>query len=163
MKWIDGSERDVKGLTGEEFCEKLALDLHGDYDQWLSCADFVQDTAFLIEFDTVLAMEGIWGFLENSIGHYAPNIIRAFRAIGDDSDADILEEICRLAPPDAVRAQFLSECDQEYAISSFASSHNLTQETEEKISALSERLYLYGDSDIWPQLFAYVDGQLSQL
>lgn len=36
-------------------------------------------------------MEGIFTFLENSIGHYAPQIIQAFRAISDDNDADILE------------------------------------------------------------------------
>ena len=52
---------------------------------------------FLIAFDTELTMEGIFTFIENSIGHYAPNIIQAFRAIGDNADADTLEEICRLA------------------------------------------------------------------
>ena len=78
MRWIDGKEINIRQFTGETLCEKLATDLWGnDYDQWLKCADFIQTASFLIEFDTELTMGGIFAFLENSIGHYAPNIIQA--------------------------------------------------------------------------------------
>ena len=93
MRWIDGKEINIRQFTGETLCEKLATDLwSNDYDQWLKCADFIQTASFLIAFDTELTMEGIFAFLENSIGHYAPNIIQAFRIIGDKNDADILNE-----------------------------------------------------------------------
>ena len=72
MRWVDGSEIKIEDFTGEALCEKLASDMHGVCEQYLDCADFIQTAAFLIEFDTELAMQGIFSFLENSIGHYAP-------------------------------------------------------------------------------------------
>jgi hypothetical protein len=109
MRWIDGDKINIKQFTGETLCEKLSTELWSvDYEQWLKCTDFIQVASFLIAFDTELTMEGIFTFLENSIGHYAPNIIQAFRTIGDNTDADTLEEICCLAPPDIMRGKFLN-------------------------------------------------------
>ncbi len=163
MRWIDGNEIDIKQFTGESLCDKLAVELWGnDYEQWLKCADFIQVASFLIAFDTELTMEGIFTFLENSIGHYAPNIIQAFRAIGDNSDADILEEICRLAPPDIMRGEFLSGSNQEYDITTFNDNHEMKEEVEARIIELNEQLYLNRGFDIWPLLFAYLDKQIEK-
>lgn len=101
--------------------------------------------------------------LENSIGHYAPNIIQAFRAIGDNHDADILEEICRLAPPDVMRGEFLSGDAQEYDITTFDDNHELSEEAETRITELSNQLYLRSGIDIWSLLFAYLDEQIKKL
>ena len=43
MRWIDGSEIDPKQFTGAALCEKLAVDLHGGYDEYLNCADFIKE------------------------------------------------------------------------------------------------------------------------
>ena len=107
-------------------------------------------------------MEGIFTFLENTAGHYAPEIIKAFRTIGDTEDAEILSEICRLAPPDSIRGE-VSETHQEYEISSFQEEHILCEETVNQIEALESQLYLNTDSDIWPMLFAYLDSQIQLL
>lgn len=164
MLWIDGNEINVKQFTGEKLCEKLALELWSNaYDQWLKCADFIQTASFLIAFDTELTMEGIFTFLENSIGHYAPNIIQAFRAIGDSHDADILEEICRLAPPDVMRGEYLSRNYQTYDITVFNDNHELNEEMEAKITELNKQLYLHSGVDIWPLLFTYLDEQIKRL
>lgn len=56
----------------------------------MKCADFLQTASFLIAFDTEMTM-----------------------------DADILEEICRLAPPEIMRGEFLSDTQQEYDIITF--------------------------------------------
>ena len=164
MRWIDGSDINIKQFTGEELCEKLAMELWGnDYEQWLKCADFIQVASFLIAFDTELTMEGIFTFLENSIGHYAPNIVQAFRAIGDNSDADTLEEICRLAPPDIMRGEFLSGNHQEYEINTFNENHELKEEVAERIEELDKQLYLHSGFDMWKLLFKYLDEQLEEL
>lgn len=164
MKWIDGNELNIKVFTGEALCEKLATELwNNPYDQWLKCADFIQVASFLIAFDTELTMEGIFTFLENSIGHYAPNIIQAFRTIGDNSDADTLEEICRLAPPDIMRGEFLSESYQEYYITTFNDNHEIKVEVKEKIIELNKQLYLNRGFDIWPQLFKYLYKEIEKL
>lgn len=163
MRWIDGNEINIKQFTGEELCEKLATELWGNtYDQWLKCADFIQNASFLIAFDTELTLEGIFTFLENSIGYYAPNIIQAFRAIGDNTDADVLEEICRLAPPDVMRGEFLSGDYQEYDITTFDDNHELNEEVETKITELNKQLYLYNGIDIWSLLYTYLDEQIKK-
>ena len=88
MQWIDGNEIDFKQYTGEKLCEKLSLEMWNccKVEQWPSWVDFIQVAYFIIAFDTEVTMEGIFTFLENSIGHYAPQIIKAFREIGDDND-----------------------------------------------------------------------------
>ena len=164
MQWIDGGEIDIKQYTGESLCEKLAAEMWNyGTDQWLKLPDFIQAAYFLIAFDTELTMEGIFTFLENDIGHYAPEIIRAFRAIGDNSDADILEKICQYAPPDIMRGEFLEGEHQEYEITSFDSSHELKEEVVERIVELDRKLYLHTDFDIWELLFQYMDRQIAML
>lgn len=162
MRWVDGSEIELKPFTGETLCEKLIAELHSDYDQYLTWADFLQTAAFLMEFDTELTMNGIFTFLENSIGQYAPNIIQAFRRIGDHDDADILEEICRLAAPDSMRRECRGKISRAYTVTSFDDTHEMTEEAENRISELKEQLYLYRDFDIWPLLFRYLDEQIEK-
>ena len=163
MRWIDGTDLDIKQFTGETLCEKLAMELWGNsYDQWLECDNFIQTASFLIAFDTELTMEGIFTFLENSIGHYAPHIIQAFRTIGANSDADALEEICRLAPPELMRSEFLNGDHQEYEITTFQDDHEMTEEVEERIIELNEQLYLNSGFDIWKPLFRYLDEQMEK-
>ncbi len=159
MQWIDGSDIDIHQYTGETICEKLSLEMWGccKMEQWSSWADFIQVAYFIIAFDTELNMEGIFTFLENSIGHYAPQIIQAFRAISDDNDADILEEICALCPPDIMRGEFLENGHQEYEINCFDDDHELKEEIIERIEELERSLYLNTNFDIWKLLFGFVD------
>lgn len=164
MRWINGSDIDIKNMTAETVCEKLTQELWNyERSQWLKLDDFIQDAAFLIDFDSELQMEGIFTFLENSIGHYAPNIIKAFRAIGDNNDADILSEICSLAPPDIMRGEFLEKDYQEYDISSFNDDHELCEEIADKIEQLESKLYLNTGFDIWQLLFHYLDSHIQIL
>lgn len=165
MQWIDGSDIDIHQYTGETLCEKLSLERWGccKMEQWSSWADFIQVAYFIIAFDTELNMEGIFTFLENSIGHYAPQIIQAFRAISDDNDADILEEICALCPPDIMRGEFLENGHQEYEINCFDDDHELKEEIIERIEELERSLYLNTNFDIWKLLFGFVDKKISAL
>lgn len=163
MQWIDKSEIDAKAYTGETLCEKLSLEMWNGckMEDWPNWPDFIQTAYFILAFDTELTMEGIFTFLENSIGHYAPQIIAAFRAIGDDRDADILNEICTLCPPDVMRGEFLSGEHQEYELTCFNEAHELTGETEEQIIRLAKGLYLNANRDIWKLLFRYVDQKIA--
>ena len=164
MQWIDGNEIDIKQYTGKSLCEKLAIEMWDyEWEQRLKWADFIQVACLLIAFDTELTIEGIFTFLENSIGHYSPNIIQAFRIIGDNNDADILEKICNYAPPDIMRGEFLEGSHQEYEITSFNADHELKEEVVEKIQELNKKLYLSTDFDMWELLFKYIDEQIAML
>ncbi len=164
MKWIDGSEIDLTGCTGEALCERIALELwrSGGPEQWLQCPEPLQNACFLIAFDTELTMEGIFTFLENSLGHYASCIVHAFRMIGAQEDAGALEQICDIAPPDLMRGEFLENAWEEYALSTFNEDHELTEGAVELIEHLSGRLYLHTGRDIWSLLFQYLDRELGQ-
>lgn len=158
MKGFDRNDTDIKQFSGVELCERLSRVMwESERSEWLECADFIQTALFLIDFDTELNMEGIFSFLENSIGHYAPNIIKAFRDIGDDKDADILSEICRLAPPDLIRGEFLNGDYSEYDISAFDDIHELNEEVLEKIEILESQLYLNTGFNIWQLLYNYLE------
>ena len=164
MNGFDRNDADIKRFSGVELCEKLSRGMwESERSEWLDCADFIQTALFLIDFDTELNMEGIFSFLENSIGHYAPNIIKAFRDIGDDKDADILSEIFRLAPPDLIRGEFLSGDYSEYDILVFDDIHELSEETSEKIEILESRLYLNSGFDMWQLLYDYLDRRIDEL
>ncbi len=164
MQWIDGSTIDIKQYTGEQLCEKLALEQWGyQPEEWLNWPDFIRVACFLIAFDTELTMQGIFTFLENSIGQYSGQIIQAFRAIGDYSDANCLETICQCAPPGRIREEFLSVELPEYNISSFSSNHELEEDCTKRIGELSRELYLYTGFDLWGLLFSYLDRQISLL
>ncbi|MCM1325496.1 MAG: hypothetical protein NC094_00150 [Bacteroidales bacterium] len=166
MQWLDGNEIDIKKYTGESLCEKMASEMWDcglDVEQYQEWADFMQAAYFIIAFDTELAMEGIFTFLENSIGHYAPQIIRAFRAIGDDNDADVLEEICTLCPPDIVRGEFLESKYKEYEITCFDEDGELKEDIAERIEELDEKLYLHTDFDMWELLYLFIDKKIAAL
>lgn len=159
MRWIDGSDIDIGTMTGEDLCGRLTDDMwEHDRSVWLGYDEPIRTAAFIIDFDTELQMEGIFSFTESETGRYASEIIKAFRCIGDDRDADILSEICRLAPPDGMRGE-LSEKDKAlYELSSFNEDHALHEEISERISELAQELYLNRDFDgMWQKLFSYLD------
>ena len=93
----------------------------------------------------------------------APQIIQAFREIGDDNDANILEEICTLCPPDIMRGELLDSSHQEYEITSFNEDHELKEDIVERINELAGNLYLKTDFDIWKLLFDFVDRKIEAL
>ena len=164
MKWLDGSYIDIKKFSGSELCEKISLELWNyERSEWLEFDDFIQTAVFLIDFDTELCMEGIFTCLENSIGHYLPYIIKAFRTIGDYKDAEILSEICRLASPELIRGEFLSKGYNEYDISAFDSNHELSEEVLSEIERLESKLYLNTGFDMWQLLYNYLDRRISEL
>ena len=80
-------------------------------------------------------MEGILTILKNTAAEYLPHIIKAFRAIGDSQDAEILAEISRCKPSEPV----------------------------EKIVELEQQLYLNRDFDIWELLYQYLDKEIEKL
>lgn len=164
MRWIDGSYIDIKQFTGSEICERISLELWNyNRSEWLEFEDFIQTAVFIIDFDTELAMEGIFTGLENSMGHYVNHIIKAFRTIGDNRDAEILSEICRLVSPELIRGEFLSKGYNEYDISDFDSDHELSEEVLDEIERFESKLYLNTGFDMWKLLYDYLDIRISEL
>ncbi len=155
MKWVDGSEIDVRQFTGEALCEKLAMEMWKSGEElWLQCPVFIQHALYILAFDTETNMEG---FSTPADGNITPEnyarIIRAFRAIGDEQDAAVLEEALALDVQYQQRLDQAEEDDETDAI------HD---EFSDKLEELEQKLYLNTDSDMWAMLYAYLDTQLEK-
>lgn len=163
MQWYDGTELDLSAMTPQELMETASMSIGFlPYEEIADYPDFMQHMLYLVNFDCDLNMEGILTCLENSCGTYFPQIIRAFRAIGAEEDASILEEICRLAPPEQVREEFLSHDHSEYAVTTFAEDHDWMDEEIEQIEQLAEGLYTETGLDIWKLLEEYLASALNE-
>lgn len=155
MIWVDGSEIDLKQFSGKELCEKLALEMWVDREHWLKCAEFIQNALFIIDFDTVTNMEGFptphYGYFTSE---YYSQIIKAFHAIGDNKDADILTEAGRL---DSYYQKILDSTEDENEYD------KIYDEFSEKIDELEKKLYLNTEFDMWALLYKYIDEQIGKL
>lgn len=52
MRWIDGSDIDIKLYSGEDLCEKLGGDMYKTkQEDWFKCEEFIQNALLIIDFD----------------------------------------------------------------------------------------------------------------
>jgi len=151
MKWIDGSTLDLTQISGEALCEKLALEMYDhDRDHW-DCPDFIRNAMCIIDFDSEASMEGFsTPCIGNLTSEYYTEILNAFRAIGDDQDADAIAEALRL---DAECRKHLDEAADENEADALLDTLN------ERIAELEQKLYLNTDFDMWALLYNYLDKQ----
>ena len=156
MKWVDGTEIDVRDLSGEDICEKLAIEMYDtDSDQWMLCDECIRNALYIIDFDTETNMEGFsTPYLGNFSADYYAKIKNAFRTIGDDKDADLIEEALRL---DSDYTKRLDNADND------EESDRIYNEFREKLGVLEERLYLNTDFDMWSLLYKYLDERIKEL
>lgn len=155
MIWVDGNETDLKQFTGEELCKKLALEMWKHTEQWTKCADFIQNAIFIIDFDTTANMEGFSTPYEGQFTpEYYSRITKAFYAIGDEKDADILAEAGRL---DLHYQKLIDSTEDE------DESDRIYDEFSGKIAELEEELYLNTGFDMWALLYKYIDEQIGRL
>ena len=156
MRWVDGSEIDFQQFSGEEICEKLASEMWNyPHEQWLQCADFIQNAIFIIDFDTVINMEGFptpyFGYFTTD---YYAKIIKAFQAIGDNNDADILKEAGRI---DSHNQELLDSTKDKNEWD------KLYDKFSEELDVLENQLYLNTDFDMWAMLYKYLDEHIRKL
>lgn len=155
MKWIDGNEIELMHFSGEEICEKLALEMY-DYqnEQWEECEECLQTAMYIIDFDTVTNMEGFptpyYGYFSNE---YYLKIIKAFRAIGDNNDADILTEAFYI---DSNYQKIFENIEDKKEFD------KIYDEFSDKIDALEKKLYMNTDFDVWSLLYKYLMEQINR-
>lgn len=155
MKWLDGREKELKCFSGEELCEKLSQEMWDyDYEQWEKCAECIRNTLYIIDFDTVINMEGFptphYGYFSHE---YFLKIIKAFRDIGDNNDADILTDALYI---DSYYQKIFDNTEDKNEFD------KIYDEFSEKIDVLENKLYLNTDFDVWSLLYKYLDEQIKK-
>ena len=153
MKWIDGSNIDIKNYSGEDLCERIANDMNYINQQyWSDCPDFIQAAMYIIDFDTVLNMEGFpvpyYGYFTSE---YYAKIVESFRLIGDDKDFDILSKAGNI---EAKYSKLLSEAKGS------KNWDTLYDEFSKELDELESELYSNRDFDLWSLLYEYLDVQI---
>ena len=125
-----------------------------DREKWSECDDFIRNALLILDFDTVSNMEG---FSTPFDGYFTRDsyaeMIRAFREIGDDRDAEILSEAFRL---DVYYTELMER------VSSDDESETVYDAFCGRIDALEKELYLNSDFDMWALLYAYLERHIRQ-
>ena len=136
MKWFNNQVLDIKPLSGEELAGEISDNMYSmpKNESIFDYPEFVQTAYFLIDFDTELGMDGIFGILHNSIFENIPEIIKSFERIGDKKEAELLSEIVNYADNIGLN--------------------------EKKIGELGDGFYLYTGFDMWSLLFNYLDKEI---
>lgn len=116
-------------------------------DNLANIPEVVRVIILIIDFDVEVHMNGMLGFLENSIGLYFEETIEAFRTIGARETTRILEDIRSTMSPFGVSTTQLRgnlQNSEEYEITSFNETHGeATGIMGEQIEELASQLYLY--------------------
>ncbi len=155
MKWLDGGEINIKQFSGEDLCEKIGFEMYKNYNKnWFECADFIQNAILIIDFDTVINMEGFptphYGYFSKD---YYTRIVEAFQAIGDVKDARIINEAGNI---DSYYQTLMNNTDNEDERS------KIYNEFSDKLDKLEQELYLNTDFNMWELLYSYLDKQISK-
>lgn len=159
MKLFD-EEIDLKSLSGEELAEEIATNMYSDFDRKkiFEYPEFIRTAYFIIDFDSELSINGIGAILENSIGEYVHEIIKAFECIGDTEEALLLTEIVKLVAHENISNDVKTL--KEFDINSFLIDNDIDEETEDKITKLVDGFYIYTGFDMWGLLFSYLDKEI---
>ncbi|WP_220029929.1 DUF4375 domain-containing protein [Paenibacillus sp. S25] len=108
----------------------------------------------LIDFDTELSMNGVFGFMENSTGKYLNETIAALKLIKAEKDSSIMEEIKELIEGVNFNGQIKLE---PYQVTTFEERHDINERLLERIEELADGLYIYSiDRDIFDYLIGYL-------
>ncbi|WP_326400096.1 DMP19 family protein [Paenibacillus ottowii] len=108
----------------------------------------------LIDFDTELSMNGVFGFLENSTRKYLNETISGLKLIRAEKDSSTMEEIKKLIED----INFNGEIKLEpYQITIFEERHDINERILERIKELADGLYVYSiERDIFDYLIDYL-------
>ncbi|WP_017428263.1 MULTISPECIES: DMP19 family protein [Paenibacillus] len=108
----------------------------------------------LIDFDTELSMNGVFGFLENATGKYLNGTIAALKLIRAEEDSSIMEGIRDLIEGINLNGKIKLE---QYQVTPFEERHEINKWLLERIKELADGLYIYSiDRDIFDYLIGYL-------
>lgn len=138
---------DLESFSSQAWIEQLALEMYKpeysrlrDHEILLGLPAIIQDSFLLLDLDTELAINGIFGYLDNSSGRYLNETIEVLRKIGALEDSMILKQI------------------RKVQLSEVRGIEDWDDETAEQIQRLADGLYLYSDDrDIFRDLVEYME------
>lgn len=169
------SFKQLKDKTGEEIVEEIASNLYEgenylifQEENFYKIPEQIRDIILLINFDTELAMEGIWGFLENSSGVYLNDTIETLEKIQAEKDHNILNNIKHILDENKISTSQLrvNTNNQElYSIQSFIETYGSAYDVmADRICEIAEKLYISSDDrNIFDNLILYIDKNKSLL
>lgn len=160
-------------MSGEEVVGSVAMDLYrAEFATIRECGpelpQVLRDTILIIDLDTELSMSGIIGFLENATGRFLGETTEAMQRIGNDADAEILENIQQMlsesgVTPEQLRENVnaLSEQDVTTTLNTHGQQiHEVLQQVELEAGNLSMQS---DNEEVFELLYQYVDTNKDRL
>ncbi len=163
----------IAAMTAEGMVEAISENLYTEANRALLKPDhlhqlpqLVQDIILVIELDTELSINGMWGFLHNSAGLLLEDMIDTLYRIGALEDYAILNAISGVLSryersPQQLRDR--AQASSLYEVSSLTSVDEAHMKTRmetiaREIQELAQNLYVYdSERNIFDDLIAYVD------
>lgn len=156
MTWFDGSDIDIRGMTGKELFKKISDEMWlYDREERLRCPDFIQTAVLINDLDMNIEMHGFYLPGRGHFGaEYMSKIVEAFRAIGDDNDAELFEQSLRRGLLDN-ELKKNAKSHEEY--------FRIQDESNKILLELERTMYFKTRFDIWELLYAYLDRHIAEL
>ncbi|QYR19646.1 DMP19 family protein [Paenibacillus sp. sptzw28] len=128
----------------------------------------IRDCVLLIDFDTELNMNGIFGYLENSTGKFIDETIEVLERIGAVRDAKALNKIKKSLSNFGLKTHDLNtnlHNLKEYQINNFIQTHGITDsELLDRIQQEAENLYINNqEENIFNNLIDYIEANKQNL
>jgi len=113
MNFIDKAISDE--LTGDDFLQAMA-DIYSESDVreiLRNYPPFISDVIMIIDYDTVLQMDGLDGIINGSLKNKCIEIIDTLERCGIDSEATVIRQAKELSDTDV--GKYEKECDNLYS------------------------------------------------
>lgn len=163
----------IAAMTAEGMVEAISENLYTEANQALLKPDhlhqlpqLVQDIILVIELDTELSINGIWGFLHNSAGLLLEDMLDTLYRIGALEDYAILNAISGVLSRHELSPQQLRDRTQAsslYEVSRLKTADEVHMKPRietiaGEIQELAQNLYVYdSERNIFDDLIAYVE------
>ncbi len=159
----------VETMTAEEIIEAISENLYTasntvllQNDLFQQLPQVIQDIILVIEFDTELSINGMWGFLHNTAGLRLNDTIDTFQRIEATEDYAILSSIKDILSQYNISPQQLRDCTKTrhlYEVSSLKHVNDVEIDLmAEAISEQAQNLYVYhADRNIFDYLIVHVN------
>lgn len=172
---LPSNDKDLFDFTASELVENICEGLYKedayllrDKETFDRIPQLIRDCILLIDLDTEVSMNGVFGYLENSTGKLMNETIEVLEKIGAVRDARALNNIKKSLAEYGQKTDHLQANVQnlkEYQVGSFNQTHgSLDSEMLRRIEHEAEDLYIYNqEENIFDSMFDYIEANKQYL
>lgn len=150
---------DKESLTkikdAEELIEFISINRYDSFEtleseEFRQLPQWVKDTVFILDFETEYEMQGLYTYLENSTGHYLPEVIESFKRSDNTAISDILAELKNALEKIGLSPDLIRNSEKDLSCDKYPQISEIIDETDSRLSSFIE------EKEFWAKVTAYV-------